>query len=147
MTEREALKLALKALESLLDSFERCEAGYPQHIEMRFAVRDTARIAIDRATEALAQPEQEPMVWMYVNKSTHEVRFQKHMRDFVDHGAFLEVPLFSEPLANQEKTSGSPIAQRKPLTDEECIRLAKTVAVNKHQIRAIEAAHGIKEST
>lgn len=66
-----------------------------------------------------AQPEQEPVVWMYVNKSTHEVRFQKHMRDFVDHGAFSEVPLFSEPLANQLKTSGSPIPQRKPLTDEQ----------------------------
>ena len=57
MTKDEALKLALKALETLLDSFQRCEAGYPQHIEMRFAVRDTARIAIDRAKEALAQPE------------------------------------------------------------------------------------------
>jgi hypothetical protein len=53
----------------------------------------------------------EPVVWMYQNKSTHEVRFQKHMRSFVDHGAWYEVPLYSEPLANQEKTSGSPTKQ------------------------------------
>lgn len=63
--------------------------------------------------------QQEPVVWMYQNKSTHEVRFQKHMRSFVDHGAWYEVPLYSEPLANQEKTSGSP----KPAKTE-ALRLA-----------------------
>ena len=47
--------------------------------------------------EALAQPEQEPVVWMYQDKSTHEVRFQKHMRDFVDHGATYETPLYTTP--------------------------------------------------
>jgi len=50
----------------------------------------------------LAEPEQEPVVWMYQDKSTHEVRFQKHMRDFVDHSKTSEVPLYSEPLANHE---------------------------------------------
>ena len=44
-----------------------------------------------------AQPEQEPVVWMYQDKSTHEVRFQKHMRDFVDHGATYETPLYTTP--------------------------------------------------
>ena len=53
----------------------------------------------------------EPVVWMYQNKSTHEVRFQKHMRSFVDHSAWYEIPMYSEPLANQEKTSGSPIKE------------------------------------
>ena len=51
---------------------------------------------------------QEPVVWMYINRSTHETSFQKQMRSFVDHSQWKEVPLYSEPLANQEKTSGSP---------------------------------------
>ena len=46
--------------------------------------------------------QQEPVVWMYVNKSTHETKFQKHMRGFVDHGLWAEVPLYGEPLANHE---------------------------------------------
>ena len=37
------------------------------------------------------------MVWMYQDKSTHEVRFQKHMRGFVDHGATYETPLYTTP--------------------------------------------------
>ena len=74
----------------------------------------------------LAQPaqQQEPVAWMYQNKSTHEVSFQKHMRSFVDHGAWYEVPLYSEPLANQEKTSGSP----KPAKPE-ALRLAELFEV------------------
>lgn len=41
--------------------------------------------------------EPEPVVWMYQDKSTHEVRFQKHMRGFVDHGATYETPLYATP--------------------------------------------------
>ena len=135
MTKVEALKLALEALENNRQTHHYCEDTWyscPKHEDGCAndsegdecnCGADKANAEIDKAItaikEALAQPEQEPVVWMYVNKSSHEVRFQKHMRDFVDHGAFSEVPLFSEPLANQEKTSGSPIAQRKPLTDEE----------------------------
>ena len=40
---------------------------------------------------------QKPVVWMYQDKSTNEVRFQKHMRAFVDHGATDEMPLFTSP--------------------------------------------------
>ena len=103
MTKDEALKLALEALEE----------SHPE------AYRHT----ITAIKEALAEPwekfcdsncvwtdhhpdcklaEQEPVVWMYQDKSTHEVRFQKHMRDFVDHSKTSEVPLYSEPLANHE---------------------------------------------
>jgi len=53
--------------------------------------------------EALAQT-QEPVVWMYQDKSTHEVRFQKHMRDFVDHGATYETPLYTHPPQRTEQT-------------------------------------------
>ena len=54
---------------------------------------------IDNMTSGLVNPlpKQEPVVWMYQDKSTHEVKFQKHMRDFVDHGATYEVPLYTAP--------------------------------------------------
>ena len=76
--------------------------------------------------------EPEPVVWMYQDKSTHEVRFQKHMRGFVDHGATYETPLYTTP------------PQRKPLTDEEINDIAKNYALNNpttplHFARAIEA--------
>ena len=115
-------------------------------------------------------PLQEPVVWMYVNKSTHETKFQKHMRDFVDHSLWSEVPLYGEPLANHELQcvcgavwcgdemvhlpDKHPQAQRKPLTDEEIkelygdddnFRMTKKCVVA--FARAIEAAHGIKENT
>lgn len=128
-----------------------------QEFDKMKSLGDTSQsfAAYVRNMKTLAQPEQEPVVWMYVNKSTHEVRFQKHMRDFVDHGAFSEVPLFSEPLANQLKTSGSPIAQRKPLTDEEIRDALEAEFLHSdgkrnwqddlRVARAIEAAHGIGE--
>ena len=89
MIEREALKLALEALLSW-------GKGFPDN----WGDIDTE--AVTAIKEALAQPEQEPVVWMYQDKSTHEMRFQKHMRDFVDHSKTSEVPLYSEPLANHE---------------------------------------------
>ena len=58
--------------------------------------------AIDEALAEQPAQQQEPVVWMYVNKSTHETKFQKHMRDFVDHSLWSEVPLYGEPLANHE---------------------------------------------
>ena len=94
---REALKLALEALELHLT-----------HHEHGCVYLDPAVTAIK---EALAQPEQEPVVWMYQDKSTHQVSFQKYMRAFVDHGATYETPLYTTP------------PQRKPLTDEEISRL------------------------
>lgn len=106
MTKDEALKMALETLEIW--------KGYMPHLWDK-----TDEQTIVAIKEALAQPQQEPVVWMYQNKSTHEVRFQKHMRSFVDHSAWYEVPLYSEPLANQEKTSGSP----KPAKPE-ALRLA-----------------------
>jgi hypothetical protein len=60
-------------------------------------------MARDVGNQAIADLEkQKPVVWMYQDKSTHEVRFQKNMRDFVDHSQTSEIPLYSEPLANHE---------------------------------------------
>ena len=72
---------------------ERLYAGHASSVYMA---------AVDAAPTPPAQPQQEPVVWMYVNKSTHETKFQKHMRDFVDHSLWSEVPLYGEPLANHE---------------------------------------------
>ena len=102
MTEREALKLALEALKRL-DGWLALRYGS--------GLTPEEKQTVTAIKEALAQTEQKPVVWMYQNKSTHEVRFQKHMRSFVDHSAWYEIPLYSEPLANQEKTSGSPIKE------------------------------------
>lgn len=80
MTDRELMQQALEALENAKANFG---DWWPEVI---IALR-----------ERLAQPEQEPVVWMYQDKSTHEVRFQKHMRGFVDHGATYETPLYTTP--------------------------------------------------
>jgi hypothetical protein len=84
MTKDEALKLALVALELHGKQYPHMVKGY-------------CLDAITAIKEALAQPEQEPVVWMYQDKSTHDVRFQKHMRGFVDHGATYETPLYTSP--------------------------------------------------
>ena len=87
--QTEALKLALEGLEKW--HFDKDPRGADQYIT---AIR-----------EALAeQPaqQQEPVAWMYVNRSTHETVFQKHMRSFVDHSQWKEAPLYGEPLANHE---------------------------------------------
>ena len=86
MTEREVLKLALEALKQIDEA-------------MPFPVAKLAQKAI---REALAQPEQEPVVWMYQDKTSHAVKFQRHMSNFVDHSKTSEIPLYSEPLANHE---------------------------------------------
>ena len=86
MTEREALVDLLEAVDAAISSGDwkvdgACEPD----------------VAIQRARQALAQPEQEPVVWMYQDKSTHKVWIQKHMRDFVDHGQTYETPLYTSP--------------------------------------------------
>ena len=151
MTQTEALKLALEALTGNWTNETECEALHAKHMESITAIR-----------EALAQPEQEPVAWMYQDKSTHEVRFQKHMKDFVDHSKTSEVPLYSEPLANHElqcvcgavwcgdemvhlpnKTTPP---QRKPLSNQKIIEMYNEPRSDAEMIefaRAIEAAHGI----
>jgi hypothetical protein len=81
------------------------EAGFVEY-ELDDGTTNAFDIRYERFAKLIAEHEQaqqaEPVVWMYQNKSTHEVRFQKHMRSFVDHSAWYEVPLYSEPLANHE---------------------------------------------
>jgi hypothetical protein len=112
--------------------------------------------------QSIEQAEQaQPVVWMYQDKSTHEVRFQKHMSEFVDHSKTSEVPLYGEPLANHELQCvcgavwcGDEMVHlpnktppRQPLTDQEIVDLCDGTLTTWEQVRiarAIEAAHGIK---
>ena len=81
----EAMKQALEALEQ-----------WNTPLYKRGNVIESLRQAIAEAKK------QEPVVWMYQDKSTHEVRFQKHMRGFVDHGATYETPLYTAPQPQRE---------------------------------------------
>ena len=78
---------------------------YPEHTsEYKRGYADAMNWKVQNHLEHLpaAQPEQEPVAWMYQDKSTHQVSFQKHMKAFVDHSKTSEVPLYGKPLANHE---------------------------------------------
>ena len=110
---KEALKLALEALETLM-------------IE-RGSIYDQAITAIK---EALAQPEQEPVVWMMPDGQI----VNKWALQF--YGGQVGKPLYTTP------------PQRKPLSDEEIYKIYRDCGdlnVKINIARAIEAAHGIKE--
>jgi len=137
MTEREALKLALEALEAHADIGIKSDK------------------AITAIKEALAQPEQEPVVWMYQDKSTHDVRFQKHMRGFVDHGATYETPLYTSPpqqelvcvcgavWEGQELIYTTPQRTWVGLTDDEIVLIVAECAAS-HQHTDIHFAKAIE---
>ncbi len=81
---------------------------------------------IDNMTSGLVKKpsEQKPVVWMYQDKSTNEVRFQKHMRDFVDYGQTYETPLYAAGWfkAPPQRECASQVHDRREwqgLTDEE----------------------------
>jgi hypothetical protein len=122
MTKDEALKLALNVL------INRVDANHE---------------AITAIREALAQPEQEPVAWMWLldgevwDLCSTKDRFTP-MRE-----GHVQVPLYTTP------------PHRKPLTDEEIDKLPwephegnpMTFAEGlRYFARAIEAAHGIKET-
>jgi len=76
------------------------DAGGDHYTGNQGAARFMKMLANVEPAHELPSPQpaqQEPVVWMYQDKSTHEVRFQKHMRGFVDHGATYETPLYITP--------------------------------------------------
>jgi len=152
----------IKPTDEMLKAMDECSTeGYDERLLAGHA-SSVYMAAVDAAPAQSAQ--QKPVVWMYQDKSTHEVRFQKNMRDFVDHSKTSEVPLYSESLANHElqcvcgavwcgdemvHTPNKSPPQRKPLSDEEIILIVADCASSHqhtdiHFARAIEAAHGIK---
>jgi len=146
-TQTEAMKLRIaNDLVKYAELVEDEALISPEEMNCASLMRLAAEILADHipdTTKMVAQPEQEPVVWMYVNRSTHETIFQRHMRSFVDHGNWTETPLYSEPLANHELNCvcgavwcgdemvhlphKSTPPQRKPLTDEMVVAAARVL--------------------
>ena len=134
MTKDEALKLALEALEAnyLLvngtethGGLEQCLDGYYSGCFDTDPINKQTEEAITAIKEALAKPEQEP-----VKLVSYNCKCGRTM--------------------NFESVHGVVAPQRKPLTDEEILTVARD-HYNPHQrpeisfARAIETAHNIKE--
>ena len=168
---RQALELALEALEGMQNAIY--NIGGEHVIDLNYAVEkaDVAEQAITAIKEALAQPEQpkvrtgdcllvgvcaseghkiqkaqpkqEPVAWM--SKDEHEVYTSKQVDGYFQHD---HIPLYTTP---QQRTWVG-------LTDDEIAELwldiyGSTPSSGIHEdgllpwrlVRAIEAAHGIKE--
>ena len=104
MNNIETMKMALKRAFNLGQTYwQQADSEYTSHWKKADITKASFEQLVEDTCQVIEQTQQaEPVVWMYQNKSTHEVRFQKHMRSFVDHSAWYEVPLYSEPLANHE---------------------------------------------
>jgi len=87
----------IKPTDEMLKAMDECSTeGYDERLYAGHAA-SVYMAAVDVAPTPPQRKEPEPVVWMYQDKSTHEVRFQKHMRGFVDHGATYETPLYTTP--------------------------------------------------
>jgi len=141
MTEREALKLALEALQKIYIA--------PEHEEYIRVWWPACEQAIPAIKEALAQPEQEPVAMKF---KIYKPTVPDPMKQGINNALLPWVH-------DQDRSSGfdasmwvTPVAtlppQRKPLTDEEIKAVcAETWSYDPYVIaRAIEAAHGIKEN-
>ena len=132
MTEREALKLALEAL----------DLSHP-----RFGIGTAIYIkAIAAIKEALTQPEQEPVAWMFQHEETGRMMFVEAQQlewGFEKGNPRLKKirPVYTTP------------PQRKPLSDEEFRAILRSLSRQQGWDgdgwdlalkEAIEAAHGIK---
>ena len=113
----------------MLKAMDECSTeGYDERLYAGHAA-SVYMAAVDVAPTPPQRKEPEPVVWMYQDKSTHEVRFQKHMRGFVDHGATYETPLYTTP--PQRTWAG--------LTEAQCGVLWKTNMAPFEYYQAIEA--------
>ena len=140
---KEALKLALEALERISDRFD---------LE---SVAQDATTAITAIKEALAQPEQGPVAWMHVMDNTEGIKangtglvsitqkqkhpFGKAGVDFSKSYPVISTPLYTSP-------------QPRPwvgLTDEQWQVVADTLncTITRSQKDIIETALGIEENT
>ena len=123
--EREAMKLALEALEYISSHY----MSLPKIGCMALAVVE----------EALAEPaqQQEPMAYSYTSRITGAQGFSHHpMPRFIDADSWDIKPLYTSSPAS------------KPLTDEQLEAMAENYVTNCYfdtlkYARAIEAAHGI----
>lgn len=133
---RQALELALEALQFAL------HIGFPESSESQIKKGEKAyqqhRAAITAIKEALAQPEQEPVATL----DDLEQEIYENTRQFVSRDVM-------EWMLKRYYTTPP---QRKPLTDEEIMNIAKVscIGISPHEdtlnfAKVIEAVHGIKE--
>jgi hypothetical protein len=137
----EAMKLALEALKTLVERFD-----YEQFTSV--CELDDAKDAIKALEEALVadlsapkQEQGEPVAWMDKEKFEQLKKNNAVLTTVTSWGAFDDdVPLYTTP------------QQRKPLTDEQIMGIARItcIGISPHEdtlnfVKAIEAAHGIKE--
>ena len=115
MDKDTALKLALEALEA------------------NFATWSAKTKAIPIIKEALAQPEQKPVAWMREDEDCTDCIVWEQTEEHT-------IPLYTTP------------PKRKPLTDEQIEKMIVANLETRNSksamasfVRAIEAAHGIKE--
>ena len=124
------------------------QAPQPKEPEQREPTKQEHNIlmgALKRSGKVVAQPEQEPVAYCWKSLSTGD------LFDFVENknGDALKEQDEDFPSSNLVLLYTTP-PQRKPLTDEEILTVARD-HYNPHQrpeisfARAIEAAHGIKE--
>ena len=150
MTKDEALKLARTALGVQLDALFG-KAGHLRNDDRKRYAENGIK-AID---EALAQPEQEPMQTIPSFTQLQQIIMNlEHCLSRDSKQEFLRVWIrdWTEHKLSQNTTL-PPVAEphkRKPLTDEEVNKLVddEDWYNDPHGfVRAIEAAHGIKENT
>ena len=91
--------------------------------------------AIEALRTALAQPELEPVAWMYTEVGMDENRKVSSKILLRDYDTGVGIPLYTVP------------PQRKPLTDDEIFTALQGTNCERPLLvaRAIEAAHGIKD--
>lgn len=154
MDKDEALKMALEALESLQGGCTDSDDGTVE------AITVWCPEVIDAIREALAQPEQEPVVCPYCKNSATlgAVYYDQNCLGCVKRMTVSQTP---PPCPTCEALARTVMldqtyydAQRKPLTDEQIEMIGDDVANEKlvgevpnfrlRLARAIEAAHGIK---
>ena len=110
MTKDEALKLALEAIEGVLDDSPKVlEASITGGLYEVVQCRD----AITAIKEALAQPEQEPVAWIYKGEKSFD---GNKYSDEYELTASKQVALWKDKNAKPLYTTPQ---QRKPLSDEE----------------------------
>lgn len=139
-TQTEALKSAIEFAEFCLEE-----------LDLSYMASNQAKRLVDKAKEALAQPEQEPVGVVCVDISNaHMMYGTQYLGQQPDKKT---VMLFKDlKLGTQLYTTPPPVAEphkRKPLTDEEIEIIDRAICGDREFcrafVRAIEAEHGIKE--
>ena len=165
MTQTEALKLALEALEKVVDGWTEAFAGYKydSDIPSENQFRDEVFAAITAIKEDLAQPEHEkercvgceacidtacgrdecPKGWPKAAQPE-----QEPVARVVEHGATVKLEWANADAAHNAKVGNlyTTPPQRKPLTDEQLLHIyVTTKGFEFYRVfaRAIEKAHGI----